>query len=327
MQITDINQSLQSLPPLSNQQLPAQTQPIQWTLENFNHAEWSDVLEQRLLPVYAKARVLLSRHNASPGAIDGSLSFNTIKALSAFQIMQGLKGDGQFDQATWQKLISKANEPVFIEYTLSKQDLQYPYGKPLPEDYADQAQLKGLFYTRVSEMLAEKFHMDELFLQHINPKSKFNKIGEKIIVANAKQNIPADIQHIIAHKGTRQLYLLNRQYKIIASFPASIGSEDTPSPIGTYRVLNIVSNPHYRYEPKRFDLGSNLEPVTLPPGPNNPVGDIWMGLSKPHYGIHGTPTPSLISKAASHGCIRLTNWDANSLAKQLKVGVDVQFLE
>ena len=114
---------------------------------------------------------------------------------------------------------------------------------------------------------------------------------------------------------------------MIAAFPATIGSSDTPSPKGTYQVKAIAPNPWYGYNPKNFVQGKNMKPLSLPPGPNNPVGNMWIALSKPSFGIHGTPNPSLISKTASHGCIRLTNWDANSLSKQVKKGVTVKFLE
>ena len=202
-----------------------------------------------------------------------------------------------------------------------------PYAQSIPVDYAEQSKMRGLYYTRVTEMLGEKFHMDELFLQKINSGATFNKVGEKIIVANVKNTLPKNIKMIIVHKGSKQLYLLDQQNKMIASFPATIGSEDNPSPSGTHVIGSIVPNPHYSYNPKNFIQGKNLKPLSLPPGPNNPVGNIWIGLSRPSFGIHGTPNPALISKTASHGCIRLTNWDANNLSKIVRKGMTVRFLE
>ena len=319
--------SLLSISTNDQNNLALLNQPSTWSLDNLNKAEWSDNLEKGYLPVYAKLQVLLSRHYSSSGAIDGSLGLNTVKAISAFQIMKGLSGDGILDANTWHLLNEDTTQPTFIEYTITAQDLKGPYAQSIPVDYAEQSKMRGLYYTRVTEMLGEKFHMDELFLQKINSGATFNKVGEKIIVANVKNTLPKNIKMIIAHKGSKQLYLLDQQNKMIASFPATIGSEDNPPPSGTHVIGSIVPNPHYSYNPKNFIQGKNLKPVSLPPGPNNPVGNIWIGLSRPSFGIHGTPNPALISKTASHGCIRLTNWDANNLSKIVRKGMTVRFLE
>lgn len=318
-----------SLPPTTNNlnNLALLNQADTWSLDNLNKAEWSDNLEKGYLPVYAKLQVLLSRHYSSSGAIDGTWGLNTVKAISAFQIMKGLSGDGVLDANTWRLLNEVTTQPTFIEYTITAQDLKGPYVQSIPADYAEQSKMKGLYYTRVTEMLGEKFHMDELFLQKINSGASFNKVGEKIIVANVQNILPSNTKTIIAHKGSKQLYLLDQQNKMIASFPATIGSEDNPSPSGMHTISSIVSNPHYSYNPNNFIQGKNLKHLSLPPGPNNPVGSIWIGLSRPSFGIHGTPNPALISKTSSHGCIRLTNWDANNLSKIVRKGMTVKFLE
>lgn len=298
-----------------------------WSLDNLNKAEWSNDFEKGYFPVYAKLQVLLSRHYSSSGAIDGTLGLNTVKAISAFQIMKGLNGDGILNTNTWRLLNDNTTLPTFIEYTITAQDLKGPYAQSIPVDYAEQSKMRGLYYTRVTEMLGEKFHMDELFLQKINSGATFDKVGEKIIVANVQNTLPSNTKTIIAHKSSKQLYLFDQQNKMIASFPATIGSEDNPSPSGTHTISSIVPNPHYSYNPKNFIQGKNLKSLSLPPGPNNPVGNIWIGLSRPSFGIHGTPNPALISKTASHGCIRLTNWDANNLSKIVRKGMTVRFLE
>lgn len=298
-----------------------------WTLDNLNNIQWYADIGKGQFPVYARAQVMLNNNHASPGAIDGSSGKNTLKALASFQQMQGLPTTGELDQATWNALVATQNKPAFIEYTLTEADLKGPYAKSIPSDYALQAKMPGLYYTRVTEMLGEKFHMDEAFLKQLNPKATFNKVGEKIIVTNIRNNLPEDIHLIVAHKGAKQLYLFNDRNQMIGSFPATIGSTDTPSPTGTYKVVGATKNPYYSYSPSNFVQGKNLKPLTLPPGPNGPVGNVWIGLSKRSFGIHGTPNPSLISKTASHGCIRLTNWDANDLASKVKAGVTVKFLE
>ncbi|MCH7314296.1 L,D-transpeptidase [Acinetobacter sp. ANC 3882] len=300
---------------------------ISWTLESMNNAEWPEGLPKGQLPAYARAHVMLNNAHASPGAIDGSNGKNTLKAIASFQQMNGLTPTGQLTKETWDALVAKQTKPAYVEYTITDADLKGPYADSIPSDYALQAKMKGLYYTRVTEMLGEKFHMDEGFLKKLNPTATFKKSGEKIIVANVRNDLPEDIHLIVAHKGARQLYLFNSRNQMIASFPATIGSTDTPSPAGTYKVVGVAKNPWYSYSPSNFVQGKNLKPLSLPPGPNAPVGNIWIGLSKKSFGIHGTPNPSLISKTASHGCIRLTNWDANDLGAKVRSGVTVKFLE
>ena len=299
-----------------------------WTLDGLNNANWYENIGKGQFPVYARAHVMLNNAHASPGAIDGSSGKNTLKAIASFQQMSGFKPTGTLTQETWDALIAQqGSKPAFIEYTLTDADLKGPYAASIPRDYALQAKMKGLYYTRVTEMLGEKFHMDEDFLKKLNPKATFKKAGEKILVANIRNDVPEDIHLIVAHKGAKQLYLFNSRNKMIGSFPATIGSSETPSPKGTYKVTGVAKNPWYSYSPSNFIQGNNTKPLSLPPGPNAPVGNIWIGLSKKSFGIHGTPNPSAISKTASHGCIRLTNWDANDLGKKVKSGVTVKFLE
>ena len=299
-----------------------------WSLKGLNNADWYENIGKGQFPVYARAHVMLNNSHASPGAIDGTSGMNTLKAISSFQQMNGLSPTGELTKETWDALVAKqGNKPAFVEYTLTDADLKGPYAASIPHDYALQAKMKGLYYTRVTEMLGEKFHMDEEFLKKLNPKASFKKVGEKIIVTNIRNDLPENIHLIVAHKGARQLYLFNSQNQMVGSFPATIGSADTPSPTGTYKVTGVAKNPWYSYSPSNFIQGNNRKALSLPPGPNAPVGNIWIGLSKKSFGIHGTPNPSMISKSASHGCIRLTNWDANDLGRKVKSGVTVRFLE
>lgn len=307
---------------------PENTVKVAWGLNDLNNTEWYDNIGKGQFPIYARAHVMLNNAHASPGAIDGTSGKNTLKAIASFQQMNSLKPTGTLTKETWDALIARqGSKAAFVEYTITEADLKGPYAASIPHDYALQAKMKGLYYTRVSEMLGEKFHMDEDFLKKLNPKATFKKAGEKIIVANIRNEVPEDINLIVAHKGAKQLYLFNSRNQMIASFPATIGSSDTPSPTGTYKVTGVAPNPWYSYSPSNFVQGKNMKPLSLPPGPNGPVGNIWIGLSKKSFGIHGTPNPSAISKTASHGCIRLTNWDANDLGKKVKSGVTVKFLE
>lgn len=298
-----------------------------WTLGSLNTANWVTDLGRGQFPAYARAQVMLNNLHASPGAIDGKSGKNFLKALSTYQQIQGFPITGQLSQQTWASLVAKQSNLAFGTYIITAQDLKGPYAKTIPRNYALQAKMPGLYYTRITEMLGEKFHIDEEFLRQLNPKATFTQVGEKIIVPNVRNELPQDIRLIIAHKGARQLYLFNGKNHLVASFPATIGGSDTPSPKGTHKVVKVVTNPYYGYSPKNFVQGGNKKPLVLPPGPNAPVGNIWIALSKPSFGIHGTPNPSLISKTASHGCIRLTNWDANDLGRKVQAGAVVKFLE
>ncbi|WP_180129359.1 MULTISPECIES: L,D-transpeptidase [unclassified Acinetobacter] len=330
-QSEDVKADIGAAPATATATTPTSTSPaakVAWGLNDLNNAQWYDNIGKGQFPVYARAHVMLNNAHASPGAIDGTSGKNTLKAIASFQQMNGLKPTGTLTKETWDALITKqGSKPAFIEYTLTDADLKGPYAASIPHDYALQAKMKGLYYTRVTEMLGEKFHMDEDFLKKLNPKATFKKAGEKILVANIRNEVPEDIHLIVAHKGAKQLYLFNSRNQMIGSFPATIGSSDTPSPTGTYKVTGVAPNPWYSYSPSNFVQGNNRKPLSLPPGPNGPVGNIWIGLSKKSFGIHGTPNPSAISKTASHGCIRLTNWDANDLGKKVKSGVTVKFLE
>ncbi|WP_180066393.1 MULTISPECIES: L,D-transpeptidase [unclassified Acinetobacter] len=330
-QSEDVKADIGAAPATATATTPTPTSPaakVAWGLNDLNNAQWYDNIGKGQFPVYARAHVMLNNAHASPGAIDGTSGKNTLKAIASFQQMNGLKPTGTLTKETWDALIAKqGSKPAFIEYTLTDADLKGPYAASIPHDYALQAKMKGLYYTRVTEMLGEKFHMDEDFLKKLNPKATFKKAGEKILVANIRNEVPEDIHLIVAHKGAKQLYLFNSRNQMIGSFPATIGSSDTPSPTGTYKVTGVAPNPWYSYSPSNFVQGNNKKPLSLPPGPNGPVGNIWIGLSKKSFGIHGTPNPSAISKTASHGCIRLTNWDANDLGKKVKSGVTVKFLE
>lgn len=298
-----------------------------WSLNSLNTANWSTNMGRGQFPVYARAQVMLNNMHVSPGAIDGKSGKNFLKALAAYQQIQGLPISGELDKQTWDSLLKNQKTSAFVAYQISAEDLKGPYVKAIPHNYAQQAKMKGLYYTRVTEMLAEKFHIDEEFLRQINPKANFKKVGETINVPIVRNDLPQDIALIIAHKPARQLYLYNHLNQMIGSFPATIGASGTPSPNGTYKVVKVAPNPVYVYNPKNFVQAGNKQKLSLPPGPNGPVGNMWIALSKPTFGIHGTPNPSSISKTASHGCVRLTNWDANDLGRKVQAGTVVKFID
>ncbi|MGN6469280.1 MAG: L,D-transpeptidase, partial [Rhizobiaceae bacterium] len=208
------------------------------------------------------------------------------------------------------------------------EDAAGPYVASIPSDYGAKAKLDRLGYSSVSEMLAERFHMDEGYLKRLNPNANFNRPGTVIRVANVGDPVKGTVARIVANKKLSEVFAYDADGKLLASYPATIGSTDTPSPSGTVKVESVTLDPTYTYNPKiNFKQGDNDKVLTIPPGPNGPVGSVWIALSKPTYGIHGTPDPDKIGKTNSHGCVRLTNWDAQELAKMVSPGVWVQFVD
>ena len=182
-------------------------------------------------------------------------------------------------------------------------------------------------YTSIPEMLAERFHVSPAYLRRLNPQARFTA-GETIRVPDTGERVTRAVSYILADKGAEQLRAYDRNGKLVAAYPATIGSSATPSPTGKHSVARVAFDPEYLYNPKvNFQQGDNDRILTVPPGPNGPVGSVWIALSKKTYGIHGTPDPGRIGKTNSNGCIRLTNWDAQELAKLVRKGVTVEFVE
>jgi lipoprotein-anchoring transpeptidase ErfK/SrfK len=261
-------------------------------------------------------QVLLDRAHASPGVIDGLAGGNTDKAIRSFTDLHGLDATDKPDQAIWDAL-SKDGGAAVKSYEITQEDVDARYIPDLPTDYAKLAELDSIAYRDVPEMLAERFHMDEDLLKRLNPDADFGKAGTRLLVADPGPDPdPAvKVERIVIDKSRGELFAYDENKKLILAYPATIGSSDTPSPSGTMKVNGSKADPEYAYDPKNFVQGKNKKKLTLPAGPNGPVGNMWIDLSKPTYGIHGTPEPSEIDKTASHGCVRLTNWDARALAK------------
>jgi lipoprotein-anchoring transpeptidase ErfK/SrfK len=274
-------------------------------------------------PAVVRLQVLLDRAGASPGVIDGFDGDNVRKAVFAFELMRGLPPDGALDPDVLAALDSGG--PVIGDYAVIADDLN-AIGEPIPKDYAEQAKRKFLGYASIEESLAERFHMDIDLLKALNPGARY-AVGEPVYVAAYGPDLKGEVARIEADKSLRQVRAYDADNRLIAAYPATIGSEDNPSPSGTHIVEGVAPMPEYTYNPKiNFQQGGNTKVLTIPPGPNGPVGSMWIDLSEPTFGIHGTPEPSLIDKTASHGCVRLTNWDANELAKMVKPGVPVDFV-
>ena len=266
-----------------------------------------------------KLQALLDWNHTSPGPIDGGWGMNAKKALKNFQAMHGLPQDGRMSEKVWQLLNKNipANQPVLVGYTLTEDDIKGPY-QATPSGSEAKSKMKGLYYQDIQEMLAERFHMDIRYLKKLNADKAF-KAGETITVFNPGDPLKQKITRIVAKKSDNILYAYNGD-KLIATYPTTVGSSDTPSPTGTYTIVNRVKNPWYR---ATSGEGKDKKVFMLPPGPNGPVGVVWMGLSKPSFGIHGSPIPEGISRQASHGCVRLTNWDVLEVYANVDTGTKV----
>lgn len=277
----------------------------------------------------AKAQTLLARRGISPGEIDGIDGENYRKAVAQFRRRENLGQGDAMDNATWRALGGDVTQDIVAEYILTKADARHVFTKRIPHDYARQARLRRLGYRTAPEMYAERFKMGPSLLRALNPRARYRKAGETIIVlSTTRVRPPAEVQMIEADKRIGMVSAYGPAGEMVASYPATIGSGDTPSPEGEYQIERIVKNPTYHYDPeKNFQQGNNTRKLVLQRGPNNPVGTVWIALSKPTFGIHGTPEPSRVSKTSSHGCVRLTNWDAEELAGMVKPGITVRFLD
>ena len=279
-------------------------------------------------PLVLKIQVLLDRAGASPGAIDAYSGGNLGKAVAAVESVLRLPADGVLDRDVWNALGGDSAPAVLVQYTITPEDLAYPFAASIPADYAEQARLPNLGYTSPEEMFGERFHMDVKLLTALNRAANFRQAGTVIwVAASTGPPIAGTVARIVADKTLRQLRGYDAADRLLVAYPATIGSPDNPSPSGEHLVKGVAPDPVYYYDPKNFVQGDNTEKLQLPPGPNSPVGSVWIDLTEPSYGIHGTPEPTKIDKTGSHGCVRLTNWDAVELSKLVQPGVSVSFVE
>ncbi len=285
-----------------------------------NSAVWTPDMK-RNTAMTVKLQALLDWNHASPGPVDGGWGMNSKKALSNFQSMKGLPVTGKMNQATWDALSRKfkaKNQPVLMSYKITPKDTKYFYTK-IPRGYPAKSKLKALNYQTIQEKLAEEFHMNINYLKKLNKGKKF-VAGETITVYNPGKQLKSRITKVIVNKKNETLRAYNGN-KLVATYPTTVGSTETPSPHGKFKVANRVKRPHYKATVEKE--GEEKKIYMLQPGPNSPVGIVWMGLSKPSFGIHGSPFPEGISRQASHGCIRLTNWDALEVHANIKPGATV----
>ena len=276
--------------------------------QEVNQAMWTPEapLDENLI---LKIQALLTYNHHSVGAVDGRFGKNVVKALQVFQEKNGLQVTGDIDSETWNKLTedSTINEqPVLVNYTLTGEDVTL-ISNP-----------KGQQFESVLEAVAEKFHMSQGLLLRLNADTSF-EAGNTIVVYNPYQPNAIPVHRVVAVKSKNLLYAYDENDTLVASYPTTMGSVYKPSPNGEYKVLSRIKDPTYNKDFKN-------PKTALPPGPNNPVGRVWIGINKRSYGIHGSPNPERISRQNSSGCVRLTNWDALGLYGTIEEGAKVEFL-
>jgi lipoprotein-anchoring transpeptidase ErfK/SrfK len=282
--------------------------------------EWVDRTASK--ETILRAQILLGRARFSCGEIDGAYGDNLRGAVAAFQRAWNLEPDGVVRESTW-RLLERDTAPAVVAYTVTPEDVAGPF-QSVPADMMEKAELQALGYASPREALAEKFHCSPALLAALNPGKPLDRAGESIMVPNVLTPDAGKADSVIISVSGRFVSAIDRTRVTLSYCPASIGSEHDPLPIGALKVLGVRWNPEFHYNPELFwDANPSHSQARIAPGPNNPVGVVWIDLSREHIGIHGTPEPSTIGRKQSHGCIRLTNWDAAVLARMVGSGTPV----
>jgi lipoprotein-anchoring transpeptidase ErfK/SrfK len=260
-----------------------------------------------------RAQILLDRSRFSPGQIDGSYGGDLGIAVKGYQEEHHLNPNGIIDAEMW-RLMNADRRPLLTKYTITAADLKGPFG-PIPKDVQEQAGMMWMGYESPLEELAEKFHASPKLITDLNPGKNFDHAGVTIVVPAVGRAPVRRAVRVVVSKSKRTVTAYGTQNTVLAQYPATLGGDHDPLPLGNWKITIVQRYPWFYYDPAHFwNAGPEEAKAKLPPGPRNPAGVVWMGLSKPHYGIHGTPDPGRVRHGESYGCIRLTNWDALDLS-------------
>ena len=312
---------------------PAAQQPMDLQAEKFDGSVFH-------------AQVLLDRAGFSPGVIDGMSGISFEAALKGFQEARGMQVTGKLDNPTRAALLQD-RAPSVLRLRIAESDAQGPF-TPIPEEPEQQAQMERLAYRNLLEKLSEKFHTTPatiialndpkmalragtvLRLPNVLPPSRDYadvkpEVAQTLSDLNVNPNQP-QAERVVVDKSDKLVRVFGEGERLIAQFPATLGSDKDPLPLGNWKVNSIAYNPPFKYQPQLFwDVEDSEKEQMLPPGPNGPVGVVWIDLNREHIGLHGTNAPETIKRAESHGCVRMTNWDAARLTQMIGNGLPVVF--
>lgn len=287
------------------------------------HAKTAAPVDQNVIEL----QVRLDRAGFSVGEIDGSMGNNTTRAVTAYAAARNLPQNAPLAEVG-AALGREQNVPGLATYRISPEDVAGPFEPDIPNDLVDQAKLTSLGFRNALEALGEKLHASPALLKRLNPKARF-VADEEITAPNAVATAPAPAAGDIVIRVSKEDSSLRVEApdgQLVFRAPVTTGSEHDPLPLGEWKVLEVRWRPEFHYNPDLFwDADPKDAKATLPPGPNSPVGVVWIGVDYPHYGLHGTPEPSLIGHVTSHGCVRMTNWDAARVATMVRPGTRVVF--